>query len=59
MRQRISPEPDLFRTSLVCELPPRQRTMAVELLKALLANLMAAGAAASDNGKDDQETDND
>jgi len=59
MRQRISWEPDLFTTSLVYELPLRQRTMTVELLKALLANLMAAGAAASDNGKDDQETDND
>jgi len=59
MRQRISREPDLFTTSLVYELPLRQRTMTVELLKALLANLMAAGAAASDNGKDDQETDND
>ena len=59
MRQRISREPDLFTTSLVYELPPRQRTMAVELLKALLANLMAAGATASDDGTDGQETDND
>jgi len=52
--------PDLFKTSPPDELPPPQRKMAVELLKALLAEvmMMAAGAPSANYDRDNQELGN-
>jgi hypothetical protein len=50
-------QPDMFKTLPPCELPP-QRTMAVELLKVLLAEVMMSAVQAGNGGMDDQELDN-
>jgi hypothetical protein len=48
----------MFKTLPPCELPPPQRTMAVELLKVLLAEVMMSAVQAGNGGMDDQELDN-
>lgn len=53
MRRWTPSQLDLFETRLPCELPIPQRSIAVELLKVLLADVMSAGEAACD-GLDDQ-----
>jgi len=58
MRRWTPPQPDLFKARPPHELPPPQRTIAVELLKVLLADVMSADAAGSD-GTDDQEVGDD
>jgi hypothetical protein len=58
MRQVRPSQPDMFKTLPPCELPPPQRTMAVELLKVLLAEVMMSAVQAGNGGMDDQELDN-
>ena len=56
--RRVRPaQPDLFKTPPQ-ELPSPQRTIAVELLKVLLAEVMMSAAQVENDGMDDQELDN-
>jgi hypothetical protein len=48
MRQWLRPQADLFKTPLLTELPPPQRTAALELLKALLTEVMSAAEPGGD-----------
>ena len=45
MRRWMPPEPNLFKTPMLNELPPPQRTAAVDLLKALLTEAMSVAEA--------------
>jgi hypothetical protein len=54
MRRWMPPERDLFKTPTLNELLPPQRTAALELLKALLTEVMSAAEAGRD-GMGDQE----
>ena len=60
--RRVRPsQPDLFKTLPVYELPSSQRTIAVELLKVLLEEVMMSVAQVhqvGNDGMDDQELDN-
>ena len=57
--RRVSPsQPDLFKTPPPYELPSPQRTIAVELLKVLLAEVIISAAQLGNDGMDDQELDN-
>ena len=57
--RRVRPsQPDLFKTPPMYELPSPQRTIAVELLKVLLAEVMMSAAQVGNDGMDDQELDN-
>jgi len=61
MRRARPSQPDLFKTPPTHELPPSQRTTAVELLKALLAEAMISVAQAGrvgNDGMDDRELGN-
>ena len=51
-------QPDLFKTPPPYELPSPQRTIAVELLKVLLAEVMMPAAQVGNDGMDDRELDN-
>jgi hypothetical protein len=52
MRRARPSQPDLFKTLPAYELPSSQRTTAVELLKALLAEVMISVAQAGRVGND-------
>jgi hypothetical protein len=57
--RRVRPsQPDLFKTLPPYELPSPQRTIAVELLKVLLAEVMMSAAQVGNDSMDDQELDN-
>jgi hypothetical protein len=57
--RRVRPsQPDMFKTLPPYELPLSQRTIAVELLKVLLAEVMMSAAQVGNGGMDDQELDN-
>ena len=57
--RRVRPsQPDLFKTVPAYELPSSQRTIAVELLKVLLAEVMMSAAQVGNDGMDDQELGN-
>jgi hypothetical protein len=60
--RRVRPfQPDLFKTPPPYELPSSQRTIAVELLKVLLAEVMMSVARvgqAGNDGMDDRELGN-
>ena len=60
--RRVRPsQPDLFKTLPTYEVPSSQRTIAVELLKVLLAEVMMSIARvgqARNDGRDDQELGN-
>jgi hypothetical protein len=57
--RRVRPsQPDLFKTPPPYELPSPQRTIAVELLKVLLAEVIISAAQLGNDGMDDQELDN-
>ena len=58
MRRVRRSQPDLFKTLPAYELPSPQRTMAVELLKVLLAEVMTSAAQVGNDGMDDQELGN-
>jgi hypothetical protein len=45
MRRWTPPEPDLFKTPTLNELSPPQRTAALDLLKALLTEVMSVAEA--------------
>lgn len=45
MRRWLRPQADLFKTPPLNELPPPQRAAALELLKALLTEVMSAAEA--------------
>jgi hypothetical protein len=45
MRRWMPPEPNLFKTPTLNELPPFQRTAALDLLKALLTEVMSVAEA--------------
>ena len=45
MRRWMPPEPNLFKAPMLNELPPPQRTAALELLKALLTEVMSVAEA--------------
>ena len=47
MRRWMPPEPNLFKTPTLNELPPPQRTAALDLLKALLTEVMSVAEAGS------------
>ena len=52
MRRAIPSQPDLFKTPPTHELPPLQRTIAVELLKVLLAEMVISVPQARQVGND-------
>ncbi len=54
MRRWMPPEPNLFKTPTLNELTPPQRTAALDLLKALLTEVMSV-AKAGRGGMGDQE----
>jgi hypothetical protein len=57
--RRVRPsQPDLFKTPPPHELPSPERTIAVELLKVLLAEVMMSTAQVGNDGMDDRELDN-
>lgn len=57
--RRVRPsQPDLFKTPPPYELPSPQRTIAMELLKVLLAEVMMSTAQVGNDGMDDRELDN-
>jgi hypothetical protein len=56
MRQVRPSQPDMFKTLLPCELPSPKRTIAVELLTVLLAEVIMSAVQVG-NG-DDQELNN-
>jgi hypothetical protein len=57
--RRVRPsQPDLFKRPPPYELPSPQRTIAVELLKVLLAEVIISAAQLGNDGMDDQELDN-
>ena len=58
MRRWMPPEPNLFKTSMLNELPSPQRTAALELLKALLTEVMSV-AETGRGGMGDQEAGDD
>ena len=61
MRRARPSQPDLFKTLPARQLPSSQRTTAVELLKALLAEVMMSVAQAGrvgNDGMDDRELGN-
>jgi hypothetical protein len=58
MRRWLRPQTDLFKTPTLTELPPPQRTAALELLKALLTEVMSAAEPGRDR-MGDQEADDD
>lgn len=61
MRRARPSQPDLFDTQPACEMPSSQRTTAVELLKALLVEVMISVAQAGrvgNDGMDDRELGN-
>jgi hypothetical protein len=58
MRRWTPPEPNLFKTPTLNELPSPQRTAALDLLKALLTEVMSV-ANAGRGGMGDQETGDD
>lgn len=58
MRRWMPPEPDLFKTPMLNELPPPQRMAALDLLKALLTEVMSV-AEAGRSGMGDQEAGDD
>ena len=58
MRRWMPPEPNLFETPTLNELSPPQRTAALDLLKALLAEAMFIAEAGCDR-MCDQEAGND
>jgi hypothetical protein len=57
--RRVRPsQPDLFKTPTPHELRSPERTIAVELLKVLLAEVMMSTAQVGNDGMDDRELDN-
>jgi hypothetical protein len=58
MRRSLRPQTDLFKTPLLNELSPPQRTAALQLLKKLLTEVVSAAYPARD-GMGDQEKDDD
>jgi hypothetical protein len=58
MRQVSPSQPDMFKTLPPCELPSPKRTLAVELLTALLAEVVVSAVQGGNGGMDDQELNN-
>jgi hypothetical protein len=58
MRRSLRPQTDLFKTPLLNELSPPQRTAALQLLKKLLREVVSAANPVRD-GMGDQEKDDD
>ena len=58
MRQVRPSQPDMFTTPPPCELPSPKRTLAVELLTALLAEVVVSAVQGKNGGMDDQELNN-
>ena len=57
--RRVRPsQPDLFKILPAYELPSAQRTIAVELLKVLLEEVMMSTAQVGNDGMDDRELNN-
>jgi hypothetical protein len=60
MRRWMPPEPNLFKTPTLNELPPPQRTAALDLLKVLLTEVMSVteagrGGMGGQEAGDDQD----
>jgi hypothetical protein len=58
MRRSLRPQTDLFKTTLLNELSPPQRTAALQLLKKLLTEVVSAANPARD-GMGEQEKNDD
>jgi hypothetical protein len=59
MRRWMPTEPDLFKTPMLNELPPPQRTAALDLLKALLTEVISVAEAGARGAMGDQEAGDD
>ncbi len=57
MRRWMPPEPNLFKTPMLNELPPPQRTAALDLLKALLTEAMSVAEAGRGEMRDQEASD--